>query len=345
MKKIVIFIFAFINIALAYTNISPADVHARLVAGDSLLLVDVREISEYQAGHIAEPDGMPMIVPARLPLNSKVLEDHYERLPQDIDLVVYCRSGGRSAAASAFLESKGYTQIFNMTGGFSSWSYESRTGEFGDGSGAFVSDAAQTIPSSQSTDVSLSFSENSFAAPVYIELHEFQSAPMQLPSISAQIFYQILALDEFGIPIKFNDQLVLLNSFMFTIDNLQQPSELLTFDGTEWQSTASLFAGTASHIFGRLAAWLALQQNTTHVLDTQPADFELISAYPNPFNSSITIQAPEGADISIYDALGRLITTLEENSWTPEQQIGTGIYLVRIQTNMKNHWHRIVYMK
>jgi len=73
-----------------------------------------------------------------MPFNSNVLALEYIRLPKDIDIVIYCRSGGRSSSAASFLESKGFTRIFNMLGGFSSWTYESRKGGFGDHTGGWI---------------------------------------------------------------------------------------------------------------------------------------------------------------------------------------------------------------
>ncbi|MEJ2627814.1 MAG: rhodanese-like domain-containing protein [bacterium] len=121
-----------------YTNLTPEQVHNRLVQADTLLLLDVREVSEYQNGHIAEPAGQLPFTPVNMPYNSSVLSSEYSRLPQDIDIIVYCWSGGRSSSASTFLESKGYTRIFNMQGGFSSWTFESRKGGYGDHSGQWI---------------------------------------------------------------------------------------------------------------------------------------------------------------------------------------------------------------
>ena len=106
---------------LAYTNLTPEEVHQKLVNGDTLLLLDVREIDEYEEGHIAEPPGHLPLTPALMPWSSGILENYYYRLPTNMDIIVYCRSGGRSASASAFLESQDFTRIFNMTSGFSGW--------------------------------------------------------------------------------------------------------------------------------------------------------------------------------------------------------------------------------
>ena len=88
-------LFLTIPSTLAYNDITPEEVHTRLAEGDTLLLLDVREISEYWAGHIAEPTGMLPVTPVNMPWNSNVLSTEYNRLPTDIDIIVYCQSGGQ----------------------------------------------------------------------------------------------------------------------------------------------------------------------------------------------------------------------------------------------------------
>jgi rhodanese-related sulfurtransferase len=110
----------------------------RLIADDSVLVLDVREVDEYKAGHMDEPPGNLPLTPMNMALNSGILEENFNPLPRDIDIIVYCRSGGRSATASAFLENQGFSRIYNMTNGFSSWTYESRTGSYGDHSGSWI---------------------------------------------------------------------------------------------------------------------------------------------------------------------------------------------------------------
>ncbi|MCC3268915.1 rhodanese-like domain-containing protein [Arthrobacter gengyunqii] len=73
-------------------------------------ILDVREDYEWEAGHI---DGA-----LHIPLDS--LPESLDDLDPDTDLAVICRSGGRSARATAWLESHGYSAV-NVTGGMGAW--------------------------------------------------------------------------------------------------------------------------------------------------------------------------------------------------------------------------------
>ena len=104
---------------------------------------------------------------------------------------------------------------------------------------------------------------------------------------------------------------------------------------------------------------LHLTVNPAGVSERMPDAFEMITAYPNPFNSSVKITAPIGAQIAIYDLRGNIVGThpcvrfMNENAnmntnandaqgqthgsvptnrtfiWTPDKSLPSGIYIVR----------------
>jgi rhodanese-related sulfurtransferase len=80
-----------------------------LLDGDAVL-IDVREESEWTAGHA------PMAT--LIPLSE--LPDHLDELPRDRLIVCACRSGGRSLRAATFLQENGFDTL-NMTGGMMGW--------------------------------------------------------------------------------------------------------------------------------------------------------------------------------------------------------------------------------
>ncbi|MFP4459629.1 MAG: C10 family peptidase [Candidatus Zixiibacteriota bacterium] len=72
-----------------------------------------------------------------------------------------------------------------------------------------------------------------------------------------------------------------------------------------------------------------------------------IKAYPNPFNSAITIDAPEIAKIVIYDVNGKFITKLPEgsNTWQPARNTKSGVYLIRINIDKTTKDIKALYIK
>lgn len=96
-------------------NALPATIDAatlRAVQNDpNVVILDVRETFEYNAGHIA---GVKLIPLGQLP--SRVNE-----VPKDKPVIVTCRTGNRSGQAVQFLRDQGYTNVHNMAGGIVAW--------------------------------------------------------------------------------------------------------------------------------------------------------------------------------------------------------------------------------
>ena len=92
------------------TEISPADLKARLEGGAAPLVLDVREDWERDIARLAGTLDIPMgQITARL-----------GDLPKNREIVVMCRSGGRSLKVAQFLDSSGY-RAANLTGGILAW--------------------------------------------------------------------------------------------------------------------------------------------------------------------------------------------------------------------------------
>lgn len=97
---------------MAVEQISPPDLAARL--GDVYLL-DVREDWELQ---IARIDGAVHVPMSAVPDRIETLRD----ARAGKNLVVMCRSGGRSQNVAEFLDRAGFDDVFNLDGGILAWS-------------------------------------------------------------------------------------------------------------------------------------------------------------------------------------------------------------------------------
>jgi rhodanese-related sulfurtransferase len=98
-------------------RVSPAEAAALLEQGWRYL--DVRSIPEFEAGHPPGAANIPLLhmQGGRMVANpdfQRVVQSNYAK---DAQLVVGCKSGGRSAQAAALLEAAGYTQVVDMSGG------------------------------------------------------------------------------------------------------------------------------------------------------------------------------------------------------------------------------------
>ena len=95
------------------TECTVEDVVKRQQAGEAVVVVDVREESEFAAGH----------APGALHIGKGVLERDIEvKIPDPATpVVLYCGGGFRSALAAETMQKMGYTNVISMDGGFRSW--------------------------------------------------------------------------------------------------------------------------------------------------------------------------------------------------------------------------------
>lgn len=77
---------------------------------DDAVLLDVREGDEWAAGHAPGAVHIPMTT----------IADNLDEVPEGSPIYVVCRSGGRSARATAYLNASGWDAV-NVAGGMSAW--------------------------------------------------------------------------------------------------------------------------------------------------------------------------------------------------------------------------------
>ena len=103
--------------AEGYQKITPQQAKVRM-AEPGVIVLDVRMQQEYDTGHIANAVLLPLpLIEAGDAAVAKALPD------KDAEILVYCRSGRRSAIAANALINMGYTNVFDF-GGINDWPYE-----------------------------------------------------------------------------------------------------------------------------------------------------------------------------------------------------------------------------
>ncbi len=92
----------------------PAE-QAREAVQTADLVLDVREESEYAAGHI------PGAVHASRGMLEFKLSATPALQPRDLKVVLYCKTSGRAALAAQAMQTMGYLDVRSIAGGFDAW--------------------------------------------------------------------------------------------------------------------------------------------------------------------------------------------------------------------------------
>ena len=91
-------------------TISVNEVNEKLLLGESINILDVREVAEVQKGKIPSAINIPL----------RLLEFRMNELDKNQQYYVVCQSGGRSSQAVQFLAYQGYN-VINIDGGMLDW--------------------------------------------------------------------------------------------------------------------------------------------------------------------------------------------------------------------------------
>ena len=94
-------------------HISSEQLAEYLSEKEDIVLLDIRTEAEYEAGHIQGAQWFPR----------GKLEYYIQERVKDANskIVLYCRTGGRSALATLTLKDMGYTDVVDLQGGFKEW--------------------------------------------------------------------------------------------------------------------------------------------------------------------------------------------------------------------------------
>ncbi|WP_232819570.1 rhodanese-like domain-containing protein [Exiguobacterium sp. TNDT2] len=113
LSGLVILTLGVVLLTLNESEITKIDVETlqNRLENEEITLLDVREVEEYEGGHIGGAVNAPLSS-----LNETELP-----YPKDEPIYVICRSGNRSAQAAQLLNERGYTEIYDVSGGMIAW--------------------------------------------------------------------------------------------------------------------------------------------------------------------------------------------------------------------------------
>jgi rhodanese-related sulfurtransferase len=101
----------------AYKSITVGELKSRLDAGESLVLLDVREPWEYETARIEGSTLVPM----------REMETRFGELDPSAETVVICHHGTRSAFITQLLDRAGFDNVLNLEGGVDAYSQVDET--------------------------------------------------------------------------------------------------------------------------------------------------------------------------------------------------------------------------
>lgn len=87
-----------------------------LIESRDVQLIDVRTEEEYQSGFIENAQNIDF--------NSPTFDEDVSKLDKTKPVILYCRTGGRSAKCSQKLLDAGFVQIYELDGGITQWKFK-----------------------------------------------------------------------------------------------------------------------------------------------------------------------------------------------------------------------------
>ncbi|MCI4651580.1 rhodanese-like domain-containing protein [Phaeodactylibacter sp.] len=94
--------------------LSKKEYQEKMTAIEDLQLLDVRTPDEYNAGHIEGAELINFF-------DDDFVQQVEARFDKEEPLMLYCRSGNRSAKATAKLKAVGFKEIYDLKGGYKTW--------------------------------------------------------------------------------------------------------------------------------------------------------------------------------------------------------------------------------
>ena len=112
-RKVFLAILLIFGFSFAYQDLNAKQFYEMIQKEKDVIILDVRTPQEYQEGHISNAINIPV----------QILGQQLDKLNKfkDKKILVYCRSGHRSAIASQILDRAGFKNVYNLKGGLFEW--------------------------------------------------------------------------------------------------------------------------------------------------------------------------------------------------------------------------------
>ena len=94
-----------------YMNVGQIDAFKEVMDSGAAVLIDVREVGEYEAGHLENAVNVPL----------RTIAQNLDKIPADQPVMIYCKSGFRAALALSSLRMLGYDNVRSFSAGYDGW--------------------------------------------------------------------------------------------------------------------------------------------------------------------------------------------------------------------------------
>ena len=95
-----------------YSTMNTQELQSEIEAGEKLVIVDLREPELYRAGHITGARNIPF----------EEFDKRMHQLNPETKIVLVCHTGPMGDASGSLLAERGYTSVWNLSGGMAGWS-------------------------------------------------------------------------------------------------------------------------------------------------------------------------------------------------------------------------------
>jgi len=96
-----------------FSDITPEQFNQALNSG-RFTLIDIRTIDEYNAGHLKNAKQSDYY-------QTQAFSNYLDSLDKNARYLIYCRTGKRSAASLQIMQEKGFTNVYDLAGGYNAW--------------------------------------------------------------------------------------------------------------------------------------------------------------------------------------------------------------------------------
>jgi len=308
--------FFFVNLLSAQKNtqsfatISATNADSLITANylnPNFIILDIRSISEYNSKHIE--NGVELNY-----YNSDFFAS-LDTLIKDKIYLLHCASGGRSGIAFDSMQTMGFTQVYNLSGGLNAW----QNAGF-----PVVTSVAPIALSVSDTIAEFIDTEISTSDSLELKLTNYGNDTLKFLSITD------LSGTEFTTNFNLNDSLTGLMDYSFKI--FYCPIDLID-DSVIF--TIETNGGNINYI---------IKANAVNTF-VSSIDNDKIKIFPNPSNGIFSINLEDTKQIQVYNSVGKLVLSklfTQQNNSINLSNYKKGIYFLKINGSKTNFVKKLI---